>query len=235
MVSETIAGRWPLGMNGLLQCIQHKARGGAAADLPADDPAGKRIDNERDVDEACSGVDAGEIHLPQRGRPLDLEGSIDLVARARSLAVGNGGDAGFAAPGTGQPHRLISPSTVHLVMVTPSRSNCRHTLRDPYKPKLVLWTRRMCVFNSSSRRVRADWLDPKLRSMSDDERHRHRPWRSSSAIAKYADAFLSISLAQRSSFACRSSSVSRAWLSSVSAAGPVRARPKIKLSGFSQL
>src|SRR3546814_8586031 len=50
----------------------------------------------------------------------------------------------------------------------------------------------------------ADRLDTQVLAMGVDERHHHLPWRSSSAIAKYADALRRISLARRSSLTSRS-------------------------------
>jgi hypothetical protein len=51
--------------------------------------------------------------------------ALDLVEPARCLAIGNGGDAGFAAPTPASPITFISRSPVHLAMVTPSRRSCR--------------------------------------------------------------------------------------------------------------
>src|SRR3546814_4215286 len=59
-------------------------------------------------------------------------------------------------------------------------------------------------------------------AMDVDERHHHLPGRSSSAIAKYADALRKISLARRSSFTSRSSNLRRSRSSAASAAGPAR-------------
>jgi len=71
VMHEHVLLRGTPGMDGLLQCIQHETRGRAAADLPADDPAGERVDDERHIDEACPAVDVEpapegrvEIHAP---------------------------------------------------------------------------------------------------------------------------------------------------------------------------
>src|SRR3546814_10295346 len=68
----------------------------------------------------------------------------------------------------------------------------------------------------------ADRLDTQILAMDVDERHHHLPGRSSSAIAKYADALRKISLARRSSFTSRSSNLRRSRSSAASAAGPAR-------------
>src|SRR5439155_8592947 len=66
----------------------------------------------------------------------------------------------------------------------------------------------------SDRQQRADRLDPVNLAVGIDEGHHHFARRSSSAWAKYADAFLRISFARFSSRTSRSSSFSR-WRSSV--------------------
>jgi len=57
VMDKTIAGGGTPGMDGLLQRIRDETRGRAAADLPADDPARERVDDERHVDEARLAVD----------------------------------------------------------------------------------------------------------------------------------------------------------------------------------
>src|SRR3546814_9499370 len=68
----------------------------------------------------------------------------------------------------------------------------------------------------------ADRLDTQILAMDVDERHHHLPGRSSSAIAKYADALRKISLARRSSFTSRYRNLRRSRSSAASAAGPAR-------------
>jgi hypothetical protein len=80
------------------------------------------------------------------------------------------------------------------------------------------------------RQFTADRLDTQVLAMGVDERHHHLPWRSSSAIAKYADALRKISLARRSSLTSRSSILSRA-LSSACALAPFVGSPPHGTSG----
>src|SRR3546814_11072730 len=66
----------------------------------------------------------------------------------------------------------------------------------------------------------ADRLDTQILAMDVDERPHHLPGRSSSAIAKYADALRKISLARRSSFTSRSSNLGRSRSSAATAPRP---------------
>ena len=125
-------------------------------------------------------------------------------------------------------------STVQRATATPSRFSWRHILRAPYTPKLASHTRRTRGLSSASRRDRAeqrsgsrsltfvlpinrrgdrqlsaDRLDPiALSVLIDEGGHRLAP-RSSSACAKYADAFRRISFALRNSRFSRSRALSR--------------------------
>lgn len=55
-------------MKRLLQRIQHHVGTGYAGDSPADDPTGKGIDDEVDIDKTLSGRDIGEARYPQSVR-----------------------------------------------------------------------------------------------------------------------------------------------------------------------
>jgi hypothetical protein len=57
------------------------------------------------------------------------------------------------------------------------------------------------------RQLAADRLDTQVSAMDVDERRHHLPWRSSSAIAKYAETLPRISLARRNSLTSRSRSL----------------------------
>ena len=165
-MDEAVAGGGPPGMDGLLQRVEHEAGRGAAADLPADDPARERVDNERHVDEAHPAMDV-EPAPAKAGVKSTTHSAFGRWTLNSRLTLSSGHSA--LRSGTVVTHdlprrtpasfiALISRSTVHLATVTPSRSSCRHTLRDPYRPKLASWTRRIWLFNSSSRRARTDRL-----------------------------------------------------------------------------
>ena len=58
-----------------------------------------------------------------------------------------------------RPSSRISRSTVHRAAAMPSRRNCRHTFRAPYRRRPFFrsfHTRRICCFSHSSRRWRRD-------------------------------------------------------------------------------
>src|SRR5690606_19900393 len=74
----------------------------------------------------------------------------------------------------------------------------------------------LVVRRRSDRQLLADRLDSVLPAVLVDEAHHHFARRSSSAWAKYADAFFRISFARRSSLFSRSSSLSRCRSSVVS-------------------
>ena len=76
------------------------------------------------------------------------------------------------------------------------------------------------------RQFTADRLDTQVLAMGVDERH-HLAWRSSSAIAKYAEALRRISLARRSSLTSRSNNLRRSRSVAACAAGPARQRRSV--------
>ena len=134
----------------------------------------------------------------------------------------------------------MSRSTVQRATLVPSRSfSCRQTLRGPVDPEVlfpdppdvsreILVASLPCrpprrvepagsvrvVRRGGDRQLRADRLDPEDVAMFVHEGHHHFTRRSSSAWAKYADAFRRISFARLRSRFSRSSSLRR-WRSSV--------------------
>ena len=68
MVDQVAAGSLKAFMKRLLQRIEHHVGAGGAGDSPANDPAGKGIDDEGDVHETLPSRDIGEIRHPQRIR-----------------------------------------------------------------------------------------------------------------------------------------------------------------------
>jgi hypothetical protein len=76
----------PLGLacpQGLLQRIEHELGVHGAADAPADDVAGKHIDDEGDVHEPLPGRDIREVGDPELIRALGHELPIDPAGKAR--------------------------------------------------------------------------------------------------------------------------------------------------------
>ena len=130
------------------------------------------------------------------------------------------------------PHLLPDlPRPVDLVVLGPDAPNDRAqhlvALRARRAPRRIALLRLVPeVRRRGDRQDAADRLDPELLPMVVDERDHHFARRSSSACAKYADAFLRISFARCSSTFSRSSSFSRSRSSVVRPdAGPRRARP----------
>lgn len=60
----------------LLQRIQHEVSAHGCADPPADDPAGKDVDDEGDIDKTLPGGDVGEVGDPELVWAICLEGTM---------------------------------------------------------------------------------------------------------------------------------------------------------------
>ena len=134
-----------------------------------------------------------------------------------------------------RPSWRMRRSTVQRATPIPSRCSWRHTLRAPYTPNLALPHPPnlgaqlpvpaaagratvgfavpplvLVVDRRGDRQLSTDRLDPIGLSVIIDEGGHLRGRRSSSACAKYADAFLKISFARRSSRFSRRNSPSSA-------------------------
>ena len=70
---------WLALMNGLFQSIQNKPRTGCAARAPTDNPPGKYVDDESDIDKALTRRDIGEVADPQYVRRRCMELTIHPV------------------------------------------------------------------------------------------------------------------------------------------------------------
>src|SRR6185437_8620213 len=68
--------------NGLLERIQRQVAPQGARDAPADDPPGKDVDDERDIDEAAPRGDVGEIRHPELGH-ASTQIVLDIYGRFR--------------------------------------------------------------------------------------------------------------------------------------------------------
>ena len=64
VVNEAAAPDGSALVQGLLQRVQHEAGVRRAGDTPADDPPGKGVDDEGDIDEARPRRDVGEVGHP---------------------------------------------------------------------------------------------------------------------------------------------------------------------------
>jgi hypothetical protein len=145
MVDEAAAFGWPAVEECLLQGIQDKTGVSGARHSPANDPAGKRVDDEGHIDEALPRRYKREIHQPQGIRTWCLELTVHPVKRLSRFRIGTAA----AARGHGaarllivvrtalprvapfRPMRLINRATVQRATSKPSRRNCRQTLRTP--------------------------------------------------------------------------------------------------------
>nr|AAA88436.1 unknown protein [Pseudomonas savastanoi] len=82
-----------------------------------------------------------------------------MILRARPGLVADRRLDGLAAYHACRPSSPIRRCTVQRATCSPSRSNCRQTLRTPYTWKCSSQTRWMCSPSSWSRCARADcWL-----------------------------------------------------------------------------
>ena len=91
VVDEPFAARRPPRMKRLLERIENKAGMRPPADPPADDPPGKGVNDEGDIDEAGPGRDIGEVRDPQPVRRRGVELPLDPVERARRGTVAHRG------------------------------------------------------------------------------------------------------------------------------------------------
>src|SRR4051794_5678742 len=219
----------------LFESIENEAGFGRSRRPPADDPPGTDVDDEGDVDEALPGRDRGEIRQPPRIRPRRMELPVYLVTRTGRRFVADRRLHRLAADRAVKSHLLhqprrraagdrdplaaqLSPDLAHAV-------DPEVRLPDPAdfrpKPDIALragWQARRIgpvrgarvIGRRSDRQQAADRLDTVDLTMRVEEGDHGFDRRSSSAIAKYADALRRISLAWRSSRFSRSRALIRA-------------------------
>src|SRR3954470_19291904 len=238
----------PLKRTPVIECLfessEKEAVFGRSRRPPADDPPGKDVDDEGDVDEALPGRDIGEIRQPQRIRPRRMELPVYLVTQIGRRFVADRRLHRLAADRAVKTHLLhqprrraagdrdplpaqLSPDLAHAV-------DPEVRLPDPadFRPKPDIapragWQARrigpvrgaLVIGRRSDRQQAADRLDTVALTMRGEEGYHGFDRRSSSAIAKYADALRRISLAWRSSRFSRSRALIRARSSLV---GPTR-------------
>jgi hypothetical protein len=115
------AARWPSpGRPGPGRCA-------GAAQLPADDRSGERVDHQGGI--VRPGPDVGQVGDPQRVGPLGGDLPLDQVSWARCLGIGDGDARELAADRAGKNELAISRSTVQRATWMPSRCSCRQLLR----------------------------------------------------------------------------------------------------------
>src|SRR4249919_1374254 len=149
-------------------------------------------------------VGARPLELPPSDRPLQ--------AHLPHQALDGAPRHWFSAAFQRLPHlahavdlEVLGPSRANAVAEDLVTSRARGSFRRIRRSLLV------CVVGRrGDRQHLADRLDPVVPAVVVDELHHHFSWRSSSAWAKYADAFRRISLARFSSKFSRSSRLRRA-------------------------
>ena len=107
----------------LFERVQHEIRPQRRGHAPADNPAGKDIDDERDVDKARPRRHVSEVRHPELIRPRGLKLAVDQIAGTIKSGLRLGGRDPRAAPHhashSHRPHQALdrAPSHVHT---TPS-------------------------------------------------------------------------------------------------------------------
>jgi hypothetical protein len=210
---------------------------------PGDAP-GEGIDHEGDVDEARPSRNVREVGHPKDIRPERLEVAVHAVERARCRRVAHRRADRLAPNDTAKAHRAHLPRhraagdldplapqlppdfphAVDLEVLVPDPPDVAGQLGVPlgtgWQLRRITPTGNMLVVRRrGDRQQPADRLDPMDVAMIVDKRDHGFDRRSSSAIAKYAEAF------RRISFACRSSRTSRSkalMRSRSSLVGPAR-------------
>ena len=208
----------------LLERVERQVGSQRVRHSPTDDEPGIGVDHQRRVDEARPGGNIGDVGQPQTVRAVRFEAAVDQIGGACSV-LSSGMVVRLVSPLTTpfRPSRRMSRSTVQRATPIPSRCSWRHTLRAPYTPKFDSHTRRiwgvaprpaytgrsafgftlpplvLVVDRQGDRQLSTNRLDPIGLSVIINEGGHLRGRRSSSACAKYADAFLKISFARRSS------------------------------------
>jgi hypothetical protein len=116
-----------------------QARPQVTGDLPAHDLAGEQVGDERRVHKTAGRGHIRDIRDPPAvrlgRREVTLQRSAGLPAAPAGTVV-----RGFFRPATApaMPSSRISRSTVHRATSMPSRRNCNHIFRAPYRPRPFL-------------------------------------------------------------------------------------------------
>jgi hypothetical protein len=238
MVNEIVVDRAAV-MQRLLERVEDEAGLGTARDPPADDPSRESVDHEGHVNEAGPGRDIAEVGDPERIRPADLEVSVDPIERTGCGLVAVRGALRSSPDDALQPHLAHQPGDRAACDLDPFAAELAPHLAHAVDAEVVLedapdltaelgvapgarrdlgrigTARHVGVIGRrGDRQHPADRLDPVDGTVLVDERDHGLDRRSSSAWAKYALAFLRISLACLSSRFSRSSVLIRSRSSS---------------------
>src|SRR4030081_1628844 len=200
---------------------------------PADDASRIDVDDEGDIDKTGPGRDIGKIRNPQRIWARRVKLAIDVVQRTRCRLVADRGPDRLAADHALQSHAShqplygaagnvkalalqLPPDLAHAIDLEVLRKDAGDLRLQRHIPprsrgellRIGALGDMGMVGRGGERQDLADRLHPMSLSVIVDERDHGLYRRSSSAIAKYADALRRISLAWRSSRFSRSSAVS---------------------------
>ena len=131
VMDQAAAMQGPPVMQSLLQRIKHEPRMRRAADTPADDPAGKGINDEGDINKASPGRDISEVRDPKPVRRRSLEFPIDVIPRTGAALSEKVVRRGFTRTAPSIPFARIRRATVQRATLKPSRPNWRQTFFTP--------------------------------------------------------------------------------------------------------
>src|SRR3954453_10795661 len=244
VMDEAAAPDGPALVQGLLQRVQHEAGVSRAGDTPADDAPCKGVDDEGDIDETGPRRDVGKVGHPQGVRTRRFELPIDVIERTRGRRIADCGADPFAPHHALQPHRPHQARYGAASDRGPFPEKLSPDLPDAIDSEVLIVhapdfgpqgdiAPRPCgqltrisapggvgaIRRRGDRQNAADRLDPVAGAVLVDKGDHGLNRRSSSAWAKYADAFRRISFAWRSSRFSRSSALMRSRSSVV---GPSR-------------
>lgn len=86
------------GIQGLLQRVDHEARGHGLAHAPTDDASGVDVDDESHVQPTLPGRDVGEVREPELVRTVGPELSVAPIQWAACRIIGDGRSRSLATP-----------------------------------------------------------------------------------------------------------------------------------------
>ncbi len=131
MMNQLALSRRAAIMQRLLQGMQHKSGLSRSGNAPADNAAGKDVDDKGNSVKSLPGGDIDEIGNPQGIGPSSAKLPIDPVPGARGGRIADRRLHGLAADHPRKPICFIKRAVVQRATSMPSRCNCRQTLRTP--------------------------------------------------------------------------------------------------------
>ncbi|CAG6398084.1 hypothetical protein SCOCK_630029 [Actinacidiphila cocklensis] len=108
-----------------LQGVQRQVGSHVGGGLPAHDPSGVRVQDERHVNPARPGPDVGQVGQPQLVRPLGDEAAVDQVGRPRGGRLRDDGAAALStddALDAQLAHQLLDGASGHLMACADQRA-----------------------------------------------------------------------------------------------------------------